>query len=101
MVDKIIPQFIKVLGKNVEIDFNDSTLEELGLLGRASSPNLKIELTSNQAMDQVKDTLLHEVLHLISSFQALELEENTVIRLSTAFMDLLVNNKKLVRFLVS
>jgi len=100
MADIVLPAKVKILGKDYSINFRDELMEAMGLMGRVSSQHQLIELDGNQAFQQVQDTALHEVLHAISSLQALELEENTVIRLTTALMDLIKSNKKFLRFLM-
>lgn len=75
------------------------------LVGRCSHRTLTIHIEPDQAASQMRDTLLHEVLHAVANMTALdgewgdEREEETILRLAPALLDVLRRNPRLVAFL--
>jgi hypothetical protein len=73
---------ITILGKPYAIRYVDD-IGASGSLGTANRPKQIITLnTESCAPDQVDETLLHEVIHIISGELVLELDEATVARLA-------------------
>ena len=73
------------------------------VFGAVRHKDLKIVLTPDQATGQLRDTLLHEVLHGIIYVTGgiAEGEEKIVQQLSSTLLDTLRRNPDLVWFLVS
>jgi hypothetical protein len=75
------------------------------LVGRCSHRTLTIHIEPDQARSQMRDTLLHEVLHAVANMTALdgewgaEREEEVILRLAPALLDVLRRNPRLVAFL--
>ncbi len=77
------------------------------LAGRCSHRTLTIHVDPDQARSQMRDTLLHEVLHAVANMTALdnewgdEQEEEVILRLAPALLDVLRRNPRLVEFLTA
>lgn len=77
------------------------------LLGRCSHIEQKIHIEPKQHPSQKRDTVLHEVLHAVASLTALssdwgdEREEEIVLRLTPALLDVLRRNPRLVAYLTA
>ncbi len=77
------------------------------LLGRCDEAQLTIHVEPDQADGQKRDTVLHETLHALVASTGLaeqldgDLEELIVRALSTAVLDTLRRNPKLVAFLLA
>lgn len=69
--------------------------------GRCASRELSIQIARNQAPAQLRDTLLHEVIHALSFELHLELEERQVHVLASGLLDTLRRNPELAMFLLS
>lgn len=76
-----------------------------GLLGTFSAQYSLIEISKDQAPDEVKDTLLHEVFHALLHTQGREfggeVEETYVRALATGFVGLLKGDPAFIQWLVS
>lgn len=73
--------------------------------GVTNHPNLTITLNPEQADGQLRDTVLHEVLHTVTTIASLELsgkeEEEFVSRISPILLDVLRRNPALVEYLTA
>ena len=75
------PFTLHVLNKPYQVEFLDS----LGMkdnLGSTSRSTQRIQLLETLGTEQMEDTLLHEILHIISHELMLELDEATICRLA-------------------
>lgn len=73
---------IKILGKEYKIEYVDNkTLG--GNFGDCNTANAYIRINKDITKQQQEDTLLHEVIHIISDELTLELTEGQVGRLAT------------------
>lgn len=100
-----VPRSVRVLGQTYLIEvIDDGRPLGAGDPGAAlgwSDHNLQlIRLNDLQSDDSLRDTLLHEALHCIAHLTATELDEGAVTRLSTALLETLRSNPKLVRALL-
>ena len=74
---------ISILGKPYSIRWTDDTLTGGGaIMGAANRTEQTIVLNKQVGRDQMRDTLMHEVIHIISGELSLELAEETVSRLA-------------------
>lgn len=81
MIKEILNR-IEVLGKWYEIRLCDD-VSSAGNLGSTKRSRQVIILNTEQcAPDQLKETLLHEVIHIISGELVLNLNEETIARLA-------------------
>ena len=92
----MIPGQLRILGKTWEVaeapvDFTDS--------GSCSRDHQKIVVSTAQPLDNVKDTLLHEVLHAVDYCMATKLTEDQVAALATGLLVVFLDNPKLMEFL--
>jgi hypothetical protein len=72
---------VEVLGKTYDIvRIREDT--GMGNLGAAAVHHQKIFLRQDIGPDQVKDTLLHEIIHLVDNELKIGLEEEDVARLA-------------------
>ena len=72
---------ITILGKQYEVKFIDSD-SMVGQAGGANSMSQVICINKEQGHQQQADTLVHEVIHVISYDLGLDLDEATVRRLA-------------------
>lgn len=68
-------------------DFNRSTIRLRG--------------GGEQSASQLRDTLLHEVLHIVGHVTALDFEEDTILRMTPVLLTILRDNPALVKFLTA
>ena len=92
----MIPGHLRILGKTWEVaeapeDFTDS--------GSCSRDYQKIVVSTAQPIDNVKDTLLHEVLHAVDYCMATKLTEDQVAALATGLLAVFLDNPELMEFL--
>lgn len=67
--------------------------------GYISHTNLKLYVNSECHEDQMRDTLLHEIVHAAESAADLELTEHQVTALSTQLLGILQGNPRVVDYL--
>ena len=87
---------LRILGKTWEVaealaDFTDS--------GSCNRDHQKIVVSTTQPLDNVKDTLLHEVLHAVDYCMATKLTEDQVAALATGLLAVFLDNPALMEFL--
>lgn len=92
---KGIPRKVKLLGKTYDLKDCTTEMYSQDILGRATPAQLLVQYSTAPAEDQLRDTLLHEFLHVISYAMNLGLAETQVVCLTTGIIDLLKNNPKL------
>ena len=76
------PTRMKILGKPVEIRWTEEILEVAATLGASSSIKQTIWLSTALQPEQLADTFLHEVIHIVSDELHLGFDEDTVCRLA-------------------
>lgn len=91
-----IPKQVVVMGKPYTVG---PLSDDCGDYGRCRSVTQEIHVNMGQAPHQMRDTLLHEVLHAVSNELHLELEERQVHVLANALLDTLRRNPKFTQFL--
>lgn len=106
----MIPELVVVCGQTFRVELvnqEESPLSKGEVLGRTSVDTGKIAIHTRgdkASLDQVRDTVLHEVLHAIVGLTGLgetlgEDEESVVGRLSIHLLDTLRRNPKLANYL--
>jgi hypothetical protein len=81
MVIEKKPFTMTILGKPYKVDFANE-FDLIGNIGAANRGLQAIRISDTLADEQVEDTLLHEVLHIIDKELAIGLEEADVARLA-------------------
>ena len=97
------PDTIKVNGRNITIKY--SKAEKLpGACGVFFSQKSRIELSKDQEPQELRDTLLHEILHAILHTQGREyggeIEEIYVRALATGLLGVFQDNPELHQWLI-
>ena len=76
------PLSLTILGKPYSVRFTTGELSGEAILGSANRTKATIVLRNDIAPAQIRETLLHEVIHMIDQELLLGLEEADVCRLS-------------------
>ena len=88
-----MPNEIKVGWKTYEIQYSQAKLNSGGeLYGQIDYDNCVIVLRESSTPDQLRATLIHEMLHAISEMYGLELEEKLVTDLANALYTVYKDN---------
>ena len=74
-------EIVTVLGKPYEIEYVDEA-RSCGTMGCADRGNQHIMINQDNGKDQIAETILHEIIHIIDQELLLELKEETVARLA-------------------
>lgn len=75
---------MKILGKEIEYTEYESSSRVDGTMGRSDSKLGKIHVCRELTGDNKQEVILHETIHLICEFLAIELTEQQVTALSSA-----------------
>lgn len=108
MPRKTKPSKVKVLGQQYTIDWIDSGDVETTpgitkdmVLGQLSASRQWIAIRKDQGKDQLRDTLLHELLHCCYYMMKGDTgDEETIGMIAPVLLDLLRSNPQVVRFLL-
>lgn len=84
---------IKIFGKTIDIKYTNDKNVGRNYLGLSSSVDNLITLSENQAEENVEETFLHEILHIVSEGMNTELSEKQVIQISTGLYSVFKENK--------
>ena len=88
-----IPNRIKIGWKQYDVVFADSRLNSgAELYGQINYDNCTITLRESSSPDQLRATLIHEVLHAIAEMYGLPLEEKLVTDLANALYTAIKDN---------
>jgi hypothetical protein len=82
---------MKILGYDYTIDI-EKTGEEISGAGKFISSTQKIQLSSDLCDQQLKSTLLHEILEALNYHLELKLEHTTIMGLEVGLYQTLVDN---------
>lgn len=91
------PAQLDLLGKHWTIIIKKDSKN----FGTCDHAKCKINLTPTQGEDNMKDTLLHEVVHALETEGQLKMSERQVRGISTLLLAALRQNPKLVAFLTA
>ena len=104
---KKLPTSLKVLGKTYQVKVvkpssaNTLLRERDAAAGTSSSQDCLITINANQCTEQMKDTLIHECIHMCDQTVCLDLSERQVHALAGCFQALLSDNPQLASFICS
>lgn len=91
---------IKIFVQMYEIEYRDDLDKTNDSWGQIQPFHNKILLQNNLPKTQEQDTILHESIHSISSQLKLGFDEPTIVRLTTALLQYMKDNKDLIRDLI-
>jgi len=72
---------ITILGKPYSVTYHSDT-DMLSMLGSSNRTAASIRISKEMCPDQMDETLLHEVLHIISLELMLKFDEETIARIA-------------------
>jgi len=84
---------VKIQEHIIDVNLKDGFSGE-GILGQSNSITSEIEILKNLSSSMKEETLLHEILHIISYNFNLELNETQVCGISNVLYSVLMNNDK-------
>jgi len=87
---------LKLLSHEIQVVIEDPGDWAEGSMGRANLMQQKVHINSSMPKDARDSTLIHELVHLISDMNSLELTEIHVDVISTGFFSFLRDNSELV-----
>lgn len=106
----MLPHEIVVMGHRYHIEVVENRDDSLGRthgaetalgLTELNTGKIRIRGGGEQSEDAVRDTLLHEVMHIVAHLMCEGLDEETVGRMSTGLLLTLRSNPQLVAALIS
>lgn len=89
---------MKLLGRNVTINFVDEHPIESNNMGVADSVKSKITVRKGMPKDVTNSTILHESMHIINDNLGLDLSEKQILGLESGIFSLLQDNGIEVEF---
>lgn len=92
---------LKILGKTYRVVYVDGGKEPeklIGKLGMTLYNTQTIYIDEDLAPEQIIDCFFHEVFHVFNTEMQLEFKEKTIVRLSTAITDFIINNSEKMVF---
>jgi Zn-dependent peptidase ImmA (M78 family) len=88
---------IKILGKEYNIIYfenvSNKNLEMVDNMGLSNMAKCEIHINKNLPEDQKNDTLLHEIIHMISDELCVKLKEDQITILATALYCIFKENE--------
>ncbi len=104
MPDKItpIPRSCRIVGKRWRIatQANHIDIEDGQALGTCDVEHCLIKICSTQHPQQMRDTLLHELIHSLDETLSLDLTEQQVHALAGGLYGLFKDNPKLIQWII-
>lgn len=95
------PKRLRVLGNRWDVVVKRlSKGKRTNKFGTCDTHNGLIVLDPRQGKGQMRDTLLHEVLHTIEQGWKLQLRENEVCRIAAGILSFMRDNPQAVKFLM-
>jgi hypothetical protein len=91
-----LPKKIRVIGK----DYKVISTNRIEHFGECCHGKLKIKINRRQDKQQLKDTVVHEILHAIDYSMQLDLEEHQVHTMATGLHAVLSDNPEFSKWLV-
>lgn len=95
-----IPKVIKAVGRSYQVHVEESKDFTGELNGEVNVDKQVIRIASGQGFEGERETLLHEVIHIVEKLFAVDLEEEQVKVLSNALFNVLRDNPKFVSYLL-
>lgn len=94
------PSAVRFMGRDVCVVAVQGMADE-GAAGRYTHFGTLVEFDPGQSPIDLRDTLLHEHLHMVSSFLDLKLSERQVLLLSTSLIALFDDNPEFAEFITN
>lgn len=97
---------LKIIGRHVTVVEDKETVEDQGAMGFFSGKHNKIHIMPVMTKEIYEDTMVHEMLHAVEDQIRVfntdsDTEERIVIALSAAILQLLRDNKKFFKSVLS
>lgn len=96
---------LNILGKTINVVFANpldkapKPFHEKSAVGRTYQEKSTIFVDATQDIDQLRDTTLHEIIHVLDYNLKMELSENQVHRLACGLFQVLRENKDFTKWL--
>ena len=86
---------IKIIGKTYQIDYRPIRSDKASKItwGTTEYPSQKITLNTKGHREQISETLLHEILHIVNTALMIGLRETQICQLSSGMFQVLKDNK--------
>ncbi len=95
-----IPLSVRILGKHYKVEpMPEHTMD--GEFGACNYAFQLIEYNSKLAVDECKDTILHEMVHALDHGMQLKLTEEQVHAVATGFYSIIKDNKEFFEWVMS
>lgn len=88
---------IKLLGKTIDINYVHDVNVSRTVLGLSCTGDSSITISANQTEENIEETLLHEIIHMVSNSLAIELNENQVTQVSAGLYSVYKENPGLIK----
>lgn len=95
----VLPGKVRLVGKDYLLIENTSHLMRMGAFGTTSNLDATIDYSLDQSITQLRDTVLHEIIHAVDFSMYLGLEERQVHALAAGLLGVLRDNPQLTQFL--
>lgn len=95
-----IPGKVRLVGKDYLLVENTAGLARMGAFGTTSNLNAVIDYSLDQSLTQLRDTVLHEVIHAVDFSMYLGLEERQVHALAAGLLGVLRDNPEFTALLL-
>lgn len=100
-----LPEFVRILGRNFDIEFSDDALES-NKYAVCKIDKRKIVLNSNPDYEpEILDSVVHEILHAVAWFTGLgldsDVEERVIKTLTSGLVGVFYDNPDLVEWMLS
>jgi hypothetical protein len=95
----VLPEVIQILGKPYHIIWKDKDWGEEHL-GSVKLSDLKILLYTHQPEPEMRDTILHEIIHCVNSIADLGLKERQVSVISSLLLCVAKENPELFGWMI-
>lgn len=96
----VLPGKVRLVGKDYLLVENTGKLMRMGAFGTTSNLDAVIDYSLDQSLVQLRDTVLHEIIHAVDFSMHLGLEERQVHALAAGLLGVLRDNPQITAFLV-
>ena len=100
--EKLRPNFVRIMGRNYVIVYEDDSLLGTDNVGSCNNPQCVIAVKDGQHPIEEADTLLHEIYHAIFYCMSIAMgsanEEEVVRRLASGTIAVMMDNPHLLKY---
>lgn len=96
-----VPSSVRLLGRQYTLKADDTLIESQGVYGLHYETRRLIEYDPGVSTIDLKDTVLHELIHGLDCLHKLDLTEHQVTLLATGLTAMFADNPDLSKFLLS